>query len=217
MSGSNYHQHTGNPNHRTPPRYRNPAPPLPEPPSPVTPGPLFPCQDRPRSPLSVPARLFPYTAAPVPPNTAPRPPRHPAAAPDGTRSRPAAEGYCRRHESTSPSSGPACPSPPSSSSTNLFSSYSSTSTRRNRAEDTVCFAMAAPLHCCRRPARRWAHALRAGALRGKGEGALRREGGEGKGLFSSQRDWVFATFPHRKIGYWQRFLTESVVKRWNRQ
>lgn len=53
-----------------------------------------------------------------------------------------AEGYCRRHESTSLSSGPAWPSPPSSSSTNLFSSYSSTSTRRKRAEDTVFFAIA---------------------------------------------------------------------------
>lgn len=46
---------------------------------------------------------------------------------------------CRRHESTSPSSGPAWPSPPSSSSTNLFSSYSSTSTFRKRADDTVFF------------------------------------------------------------------------------
>lgn len=54
------------------------------------------------------------------------------------------EGYCRRQESTSPSSGPACPSPPSSSSTNLFSSYSSTSTFRNRADDTVFFDIPAP-------------------------------------------------------------------------
>lgn len=54
------------------------------------------------------------------------------------------QGYCRRQESTSPSSGPACPSPPSSSSTNLFSSYSSTSTFRNRADDTVFFDIPDP-------------------------------------------------------------------------
>ncbi|GAB5583471.1 actin-related protein 2/3 complex subunit 5 [Prionailurus iriomotensis] len=41
-------------------------------------------------------------------------------------------------------SGPACPSPPSSSSTNLFSSYSSTSTFRNRADDTVFFDIPDP-------------------------------------------------------------------------
>lgn len=54
------------------------------------------------------------------------------------------QGYCRRQESTSPSSGPACPSPVSSSSTNLFSSYSSTSTFRNRADDTVFFDIPDP-------------------------------------------------------------------------
>lgn len=54
------------------------------------------------------------------------------------------QGYCRRQESTSPSSGPTCPSPPSSSSTNLFSSYSSTSTFRNRADDTVFFDIPDP-------------------------------------------------------------------------
>lgn len=43
-------------------------------------------------------------------------------------------------ESTSASSGPSWFSPPSSSSTNLFSSYSSTSTRLKRA-DTVVFDM----------------------------------------------------------------------------
>lgn len=67
---------------------------------------------------------------------------------------PRAQGYCRRHESTSPSSGPAWPSPPSSSSTNLFSSYSSTSTFRKRADDTVFFdipdrdaTLASPRRC----------------------------------------------------------------------
>lgn len=50
------------------------------------------------------------------------------------------EGYCLMRESTSASSGPSWFSPPSSSSTNLFSSYSSTSTRLKRA-DTVFFDM----------------------------------------------------------------------------
>lgn len=48
------------------------------------------------------------------------------------------KGYCLMRESTSASSGPSWFSPPSSSSTNLFSSYSSTSTRLKRA-DTVFF------------------------------------------------------------------------------
>lgn len=47
-------------------------------------------------------------------------------------------------ESTSASSGPIWFSPPSSSSTNLFSSYSSTSTRLKRA-DTVFFDMSAAI------------------------------------------------------------------------
>lgn len=50
------------------------------------------------------------------------------------------EGYCLMRESTSASSGPSWFSPPSSSSTNLFSSYSSTSTLRKRS-DTVFFDM----------------------------------------------------------------------------
>lgn len=50
------------------------------------------------------------------------------------------EGYCLMRESTSASSGPSWFSPPSSSSTNLFSSYSSTSTRLKRA-DTVFLDM----------------------------------------------------------------------------
>lgn len=50
------------------------------------------------------------------------------------------EGYCLMRESTSASSGPSWFSPPSSSSTNLFSSYSSTSTFRKRS-DTVFFDM----------------------------------------------------------------------------
>lgn len=80
---------------------------------------------------------------PGPAPLTPCPQRVPEEGPGGVGRR-RTEGYCRRQESTSPSSGPACPSPPSSSSTNLFSSYSSTSTFRNRADDTVFFDILDP-------------------------------------------------------------------------